>query len=125
MTTKGLSTDADSGLYLEIRSEIVKRVPRYELFLERLIKATPEEHVDFANLQKSLVKIKQTSAHINSFVKEAENKQKIVALQKLLNMELVEPHRYCKYISCALILTLKGFTLQVFCSENSLMFRYL
>lgn len=35
----------------------IQRIPRYKLLIEQLLKETPAEHPDFANLQSALAKI--------------------------------------------------------------------
>ena len=65
----------------------VQRIPRYRLLLRDLIKVTPEEHVDFKNLNKSLDLIMEIATFVNEQKREAENEKKVNTLQEILSDE--------------------------------------
>jgi hypothetical protein len=47
----------------------IQRIPRYKLLLSELIKNTPEDHPDKADLDKALTIISATAKHINDSVR--------------------------------------------------------
>lgn len=65
----------------------VQRLPRYELLLRELCKFTPQNHVDYRNLEEAFLKIKETNALINQMKKDEENREKIVELESQMVAE--------------------------------------
>lgn len=62
----------------------VQRVPRYKLLLESLLNKTPREHPDFEKLQEATVEINKVAHHINENIRQHENFQKMLSIQKAL-----------------------------------------
>lgn len=62
----------------------VQRVPRYKLLLESLLNKTPREHPDFEKLQAATVEINKVAHHINENIRQRENFQKMLSIQKSL-----------------------------------------
>ena len=62
----------------------IQRVPRYRLLLDELIKFTPEEHVDLADLRKAIELIKNIASFINEKKRESENISEIASIQPRL-----------------------------------------
>ncbi|KAI3635913.1 hypothetical protein MIR68_006051 [Amoeboaphelidium protococcarum] len=88
----------------------VQRVPRYKLLLEDLLKNTTSSHPDYKDLHKALAEIRQRAIEINEKKREADNNEKILAIQNRikgsLSSPLVQPFRkllnagqvfYCRY----------------------------
>lgn len=68
----------------------VQRIPRYELLLRDLLKHTVDSHPDYKNIEDSLNKMKDIADHINSFVRNQQNSQKVLDLGM---QNFVAPHR--------------------------------
>ncbi|XP_064634533.1 uncharacterized protein LOC135492188 [Lineus longissimus] len=62
----------------------VQRVPRYKLLLDDLLACTPTTHTDYASLKKAAKQISTVARHINDHIKEHENFQKMIEIQKSL-----------------------------------------
>jgi len=65
----------------------VQRVPRYKLLLESLLNKTPRDHPDFEKLQEATVEINKVAHHINENIRQRENFQKMLSIQKALTGE--------------------------------------
>eukprot|EP01080_Neovahlkampfia_damariscottae_P003204 gene3204-5520_t len=69
---------------LPVESFLVKpiqRIPRYKLLLRDLLKETPENHVDFQNLQIAYEKIDYVAGFVNEQKREAENRKVVLNLR--------------------------------------------
>ena len=58
----------------------VQRVPRYKLLLKELLKRTPEEHMDYALVQRALAVISDVAMHINEHLRRYENQAKTMEI---------------------------------------------
>eukprot|EP01080_Neovahlkampfia_damariscottae_P005932 gene5932-9762_t len=63
----------------------VQRVPRYELLLRELLKASDPSLDDYENLEKAIEKVKTTTANMNEKLKVFDNKKKLVIIQQRLD----------------------------------------
>jgi len=59
----------------------IQRIPRYNLLLDDLIKHTPKDHADHADLLSALAKIKHIAAFLNENARLEMNKSKITSIQ--------------------------------------------
>ena len=74
----------------------VQRIPRYKLLLEDLLKNTPETHVDYADLKKSLDQIESVATFVNETIREQESVLKMLSIQRNmsgLTQDLIQPGR--------------------------------
>jgi FYVE/RhoGEF/PH domain-containing protein 5/6 len=73
----------------------VQRIPRYKLLLEVLIKSTEENHIDYKDLTEALQLISKVAESINTAMRESQNRQEIVNIQKQFgkDINLVSPSR--------------------------------
>eukprot|EP00027_Filamoeba_sp_ATCC50430_P015669 CAMPEP_0168566246 /NCGR_PEP_ID=MMETSP0413-20121227/14312_1 /TAXON_ID=136452 /ORGANISM="Filamoeba nolandi, Strain NC-AS-23-1" /LENGTH=847 /DNA_ID=CAMNT_0008598243 /DNA_START=54 /DNA_END=2597 /DNA_ORIENTATION=- len=76
----------------------VQRIPRYVLLLQDLLKHTVSAHPDFNNLHSALRTMKELADYINANKNDADEINKILALQDRLlnwptNVSLVQPRR--------------------------------
>lgn len=77
----------------------VQRVPRYRLLLEQLLKNTPEEHPDFAQLTSAVQLVADKAAEINKKMVLVEQQKRMMELHlrflsaPMSNEELVQPWR--------------------------------
>jgi len=76
----------------------VQRIPRYQLLLRSLIKASSEGHPRWTEMQEAHVKLGQIGAYINESKGKRENMQKMMDICDRFkglpnNMNLVVPHR--------------------------------
>jgi hypothetical protein len=81
-TTKnlpGVEHDLPSYLIMPIQ-----RIPRYQLLLEQLLKATPLEHPDRADLASALQQIVAVADYMNERKRDVENLLKVTNLQSNL-----------------------------------------
>ncbi|XP_036363182.1 rho guanine nucleotide exchange factor 39-like isoform X1 [Octopus sinensis] len=62
----------------------VQRVPRYKLLLEDLLEHTPTSHYDYHDLQEAAKEICNIAFHINEHIRQHENFQKMLSIQKSL-----------------------------------------
>ncbi|XP_033752641.1 rho guanine nucleotide exchange factor 39-like [Pecten maximus] len=60
----------------------VQRVPRYKLLLEDLMEHTCPDHHDYPHLQEATKQVTDIAAHINDHIKQHDNFQKMLAIQK-------------------------------------------
>ncbi len=74
----------------------VQRIPRYELLLKELIKATPETHLESPLLREALAAVSVTARMINETKDAVDNLNKILCIQSrftLLDEPLATPGR--------------------------------
>ena len=69
----------------------IQRIPRYELLLKDLIKNTPTEHIDFANLEKAKNEMQEVNKLINTRVGETAHSVKILQNEQL--SKYIAPYR--------------------------------
>ncbi|KAL6065518.1 Rho guanyl-nucleotide exchange factor [Balamuthia mandrillaris] len=62
----------------------VQRIPRYLLFLQQLVEATPKSHDDFNNLKKGLEMVATLADHIEKTKTKFENRQKMWTIHNRL-----------------------------------------
>ncbi|XP_048780867.2 rho guanine nucleotide exchange factor 39-like [Ostrea edulis] len=60
----------------------VQRVPRYKLLLEDLLGNTTTDHHDYEELREAVQKVSDIATHINNHIKQHENFQKMLSIQK-------------------------------------------
>ena len=87
---------------LDILAFIVKPVQRlckYPLLLRELIKYTPKEHSDYANLLHAMDKMESLVALVNKSSREAANVQKLTEIENSLIGASVCPFNFYSYIS--------------------------
>ena len=66
----------------------IQRIPRYKLLLRDLVKETPENHVDFKNLQAAYEKIDYVAGFVNEQKREAEHRKIVLNLSENLSESL-------------------------------------
>ncbi|KNE56373.1 hypothetical protein AMAG_02186 [Allomyces macrogynus ATCC 38327] len=74
----------------------IQRIPRYRLLLQSLLKHTPEDHADYADLTRALAEIEAIAKKINERKRLQEDTAKLIALQARIKGRpgpLVTPHR--------------------------------
>ncbi|CAD5121071.1 DgyrCDS9608 [Dimorphilus gyrociliatus] len=75
----------------------VQRVPRYKLLLTELLKQTENDNPDYENIKKAVAEMSKVADHINNHIKQQDNAQKMIAIQKSLCgtsvPQLVQPGR--------------------------------
>lgn len=73
----------------------VQRIPRYKLLLEALLKCTAADHPDYKGIGEALVLVSKIADSINSAMRESQNRQDILNIQKLFgkDVDLVTPSR--------------------------------
>jgi hypothetical protein len=64
----------------------IQRIPRYELLLREVLKYTNVEYSDYTELNKALLQVQQVANHINGIVKERQNLEKILNIQKSIKI---------------------------------------
>jgi FYVE/RhoGEF/PH domain-containing protein 5/6 len=62
---------------LSLLIQPVQRIPRYKLFLEDILKLTPENHPDYKELPKALQSIEEVANAVNSCLRKHENLTKL------------------------------------------------
>lgn len=62
----------------------IQRVPRYKLLLTSLFNLTSPSETDYKSLLDSLTKVENAAAHINTIIKEQENMQRLIELQRCI-----------------------------------------
>lgn len=60
----------------------VQRIPRYKLLLEDLLECTSTDHHDYQQLKEAAQQIGEIASHINEHMKQHENFQKMLSIQK-------------------------------------------
>ncbi|XP_062512581.1 FYVE, RhoGEF and PH domain-containing protein 6-like [Corticium candelabrum] len=63
----------------------VQRVPRYKLLLEELLKYTPHDDLDWIKLDAACKKIGEVAIHINEHIRQHENFQEMLRIQRSLS----------------------------------------
>ncbi|KNE59954.1 hypothetical protein AMAG_05400 [Allomyces macrogynus ATCC 38327] len=77
----------------------IQRIPRYRLLLRDLVKHTPVDHPDYADLSLALAEVERRADEINERKRDQENVDKLVAIHARLRgsghmpFPLVQPHR--------------------------------
>jgi len=66
----------------------VQRLPRYELLLKEMVKYTPVDNLDYEQINIALSKIRAVTEFVNNNKKKAENLQKIISIQGLVDGNL-------------------------------------
>jgi hypothetical protein len=70
----------------------IQRLPRYEMLLKDLLKVTPEDHQDYADLSKAALQITEVARYVNSRRAEFETTNKILDIQsKFVNSNRLKP----------------------------------
>ncbi|PBC28696.1 Rac guanine nucleotide exchange factor JJ [Apis cerana cerana] len=71
----------------------IQRVPRYKLLLKEVLQHTSNKHKEYNLLQVCLVEVEKAARHINTFIEQYEETQKLLKLQKcIMNpINLVKP----------------------------------
>ncbi|CAH1785476.1 unnamed protein product [Owenia fusiformis] len=62
----------------------VQRIPRYKLMLEDLLKFTPQDSEDYPAIKDAAGEMQKVALHINEHVRQHENFQKMLAIQRNL-----------------------------------------
>jgi hypothetical protein len=60
----------------------VQRIPRYKLLLEDLLRHTPETHIDYSDLKRSIVLISEVATFFNETIRKHELMLETLELQK-------------------------------------------
>jgi len=74
----------------------VQRVPRYQLLLKELKRATPTDHEEHAKLEEAYTKIQAIATHINESKRIVEGMSKVLEIQNRITGDfgqLLQPHR--------------------------------
>jgi hypothetical protein len=71
----------------------IQRIPRYNLLLQELRKATPEGHPDCQHLDKAIPVLQDVANYINSNMSAVENQEKLLSLSLAGAQSLLKPHR--------------------------------
>ena len=74
----------------------IQRVPRYRLLLTELVSLTEETDQEFTILSAALKQIEAVAQHINEQIREQENMQRMIRIQRSLahgNPKVVAPGR--------------------------------
>lgn len=74
----------------------VQRIPRYKLLLEDLLSHTPGDNLDYAQLKEATKQIGEIAHHINEHIRQHENFQKMLSIQKSLDRsapKILQPGR--------------------------------
>jgi len=75
----------------------IQRIPRLKMLLEELLKCTPADHEDHAQLTKGLGILSSVATLINEAVHERENRIKVWKIAEMMThvpFNLLAPHRY-------------------------------
>lgn len=62
----------------------IQRIPRYVLLLNDLCKHTKKSHLDFSDLRKALLKMKEVAGYVNEHKRDAENLNAVLNLRQFL-----------------------------------------
>lgn len=91
---------ANTGLKLTLGDFLimpVQRIPRYVMLLKELLKHTPNDHPDYADLVSARFKIEQITQALDAKKQQAENMAKLMALSDCItkkgNVRVAEPYR--------------------------------
>lgn len=60
----------------------IQRIPRYVLLLNDLCKHTKKSHLDFSDLRKALLKMKEVAGYVNEHKRDAENLNAVLKIGK-------------------------------------------
>ena len=74
----------------------IQRVPRYRLLLTELIAHTEEKEEEYTILNAALKQIEDVAHHINEQIREHENMQRMIRIQRSLaqgNPKIIRPGR--------------------------------
>ncbi|XP_071870354.1 putative protein tag-52 [Bombus fervidus] len=73
----------------------IQRVPRYKLLLREVLQHTSNKHKEYNLLQACLVEVEKAARHINTFIEQYEESQKLLRLQKCIvnPINLIKPGR--------------------------------
>ncbi|XP_065191006.1 pleckstrin homology domain-containing family G member 3-like isoform X2 [Sycon ciliatum] len=63
----------------------IQRIPRYRLLLKDLLRHTDETHPDFPMLKTSYDQICEVASHINEYIRQHENFEKMLSIQQSLS----------------------------------------
>eukprot|EP01088_Endostelium_zonatum_P019378 TRINITY_DN6656_c0_g1_i1.p1 TRINITY_DN6656_c0_g1~~TRINITY_DN6656_c0_g1_i1.p1 ORF type:complete len:921 (-),score=167.02 TRINITY_DN6656_c0_g1_i1:104-2866(-) len=63
----------------------VQRIPRYEMLLSQLLKLTPDDHVDHADITKALTSIQELAIRADRKRSEDDNRKNIQEVQRSVN----------------------------------------
>lgn len=66
----------------------VQRLPRIEMLLKDLLKHTDENHPDYFELSKAFEGISELTAFVNEKKREAENFEKMAAVQRKMGKKV-------------------------------------
>ncbi|KYR00698.1 pleckstrin (PH) domain-containing protein [Tieghemostelium lacteum] len=76
---------SETGFGLDLQSLLImpiQRIPRYKLLLKSLIDYTPIESPDYPTIMDALEKVSQVANHINESIREKQNSEKILSIQR-------------------------------------------
>lgn len=72
----------------------IQRIPRYQMFLQELVKRTAEDHPDYATLNTALQSVAKQAAEVDEACNKAENILKIMEISKSIGLDnLLKPGR--------------------------------
>merc|ERR1712137_150218 len=72
----------------------IQRIPRYEMFLQQLVKQTPEDHPDYESLKTALASVETKATQVNEACEKAENILKVIEIAKVTGRDnLLVPGR--------------------------------
>ena len=63
----------------------IQRLPRYQILIDKLLKYTPPNHVDYQNLKKALAAIKTTNRAVNEKRRTTELRDKVLELSAAIH----------------------------------------
>jgi len=73
----------------------IQRIPRYKLLLTELLKATPEDHIDYSDVSAALNLVEKVAAKVNESIRAQQAADAMRRLQAELRIaDLVQPTRY-------------------------------
>jgi FYVE, RhoGEF and PH domain containing 3 len=64
----------------------IQRIPRYKMFLEQIVKLTPDDHPDSAALKKSLALVSEIAVTVDEVCEKVENMGKVIEISKAINV---------------------------------------
>jgi len=76
----------------------IQRIPRYVMLLTDLYKHTPNDHKDYEDLKKALLKMENVADYVNQKKREAENLIGVLIISRHISdmanpNDLAQPHR--------------------------------
>jgi hypothetical protein len=60
----------------------IQRIPRYNLLLNELLKATPQNHPDYPMLEDAKIMMKEISKHVNLSLHKKVSMEKMLEIKK-------------------------------------------